>query len=224
SRLAPRRAATAILALVALAYGVRAEARTGFWRDEATLYARAGEQSPREPYVRWGYSRSLLDRYQETKDVDLLRKAHEEAQTALDLLEAAQKGDQRIRGTVDDHIQSNLCLAWCLLREADIDEFHDYTTALRVFEAGASRYPQGLDAQAGIGVASIQLNRFDDAQKAFQKAIVINPNSADIYRNLGSLRMRRGDFRGAASAFEEALRHRPDAPEYLTWLARARVE
>jgi tetratricopeptide (TPR) repeat protein len=224
SRLAPRRVATALLALVALAYGVRAEARTGFWRDEPTLFAKAVEQSPRVPYVHWGCARSLLERYRKTNDADLLRKAHDEAQAALDLLEAAQKGDQSIRGTVDDHVQSNLALAWCLYYEAAVDQFHDYATVLRVFEAIASRYPRSPEAQAGIAVVSTKLHRFEEAEAAFQKAIALNPNSADVYRNLGLLRATRGDFRGAASAFEEALRHRPDAPEDLTSLARARAE
>jgi tetratricopeptide (TPR) repeat protein len=223
-RYLPRRAAVAALALVALAYGARVYARTGFWRDEVTLFGIAAQQSPRSPYVHWGFARTLLQRFQEKKDVDALRLAHVEAATALDLLEKAQKGDQSIYATSNDHIQSNLSLGWSLLKEADVDEYHDYATVLRVFEAVASRYPDSADAQAGLGVAAMQLHRYDEAETALRKAIELNPSNADAHHNRGLLKIRRNDMKGAAQCFEEALRHRPDDLDDLLLLAQTRVE
>jgi len=129
-----------------------------------TLFRIATQQSPKSPYVHWGYARTLLQRYQEKQHVDDLRLAHLESLTALDLLEKAQKGDQSIYATVNDHVQSNLCLGWSLLEEADMDEYHDYATALHIFEAVAKRYPESSDAQAGLGVAAMQLHRYDEAE------------------------------------------------------------
>ncbi len=220
----PRRAAYAALSLVALAYGIRACQRTGFWRDEETLFRAAVEQSPRSPYVHWGYSRVLLQKYREGKDAGILRAAHAQAQQALDLLEAAQKGDASVFGTSDDHVQSNLCLAWSLLYEAESDPFHDYATALRVFQAIAARYPESPYGQTGLGVAALQLQRFDKAEAAFREALKLNPRYAEAHHNLGILRLKRGDPRGAAREFDEALRYRPDVLDDLLWLARAQAQ
>ncbi len=223
-RYLPRRAAIAALAFVALAYSARVYARTGFWRDEVTLFGIAAQQSPKSPYVHWGYARTLLQRFRERRDVGALRLAHFEASTALDLLEKHQKGDQSIFATNNDHIQSNLSLGWCLLEEADIDEYHDYTTVMRVFEAVAARYPGSADALAGLGVAAMQLHRYDEAETAFQKAIQLNPSNADAHHNRGLLKIRRDDMKGAAQCFEEALRHRPDDLDDLLLLAQTRVQ
>ena len=225
TRWLPRKVAYAALLLMSAAYGVRAGVRTGFWRDGKTLFALAVEASPKTPYVRWGYARVLLEEYKRNrKDLDVLENAHLQAQTALDLLESAQKGDQSIYGASNDHVQSNLALAWCLLYEAEIDEYHDYQTALSVFEAVAARYPQSAEAQAGLGVASMQLHRFAEAEAALRKAIDLNPTNAEAHHNLGVLRFRKGDLKGAAQAFEEALRHRPDDLEDLVLLADMRAE
>jgi tetratricopeptide (TPR) repeat protein len=225
TRFLPRKVAYGALGLLAVAYGVRSGVRTSFWHDEKSLFARAVQESPKTPYVHWGYARVLLDEYnRDRKDVEALQAAHVEAQTALDLLEAAQHGDQEIYGASNDHVQSNLALAWCLLYEAEIDEYHDYETALRVFEAVAKRYPQSADAQAGLGVVSMQLNRYAEAETALQRAIELNPSNADAHHNLGVLRIRQGDMKGAARAFEDALRYRPDSLDDLIQLARTREE
>jgi len=220
----PRRVALAALWLLAAAYGLHAHARTAFWRDEETLFETAVEQSPESPYVRWGHSRVLLQEYRSSRDVQALAEAHAEAQAALDLLERAQGGDASIFGTSDDHVQSNLCLAQSLLAEAEIDDFHDYETACKVFEAVAARYPENAYAQSGLGVALTQLHRYDEAETAFRKAIALNPRFPEAHHNLGLLRLKRGDPAGAAAFFEEALAIRHDALDDLVWLARARAQ
>lgn len=223
-RALPRRAAFAVLTLVAVAYGVRTYARTGFWRDEDTLFATAVKQSPNSPYVHWGYARVLLQRYRDRNDVDALRKAHDEAQTALDLLERAQKGDSGVLNMRDDYVQANLCLAESLLAEAKIDPFHDYETVKAVFQSIATHYPDNPYAQSGLGVALTELHRYDEADAAFAKAIQLNPRYAEAHHNRGILRIRRADPKGAAESFERALANRPDGLDDLVWLARARAE
>lgn len=220
----PRRVAIASLSIVALAYGGRVMARTGFWHDEESLFSAAVVQSPTSPYVHWGYSRVLLQRYRESKEVEVLRKAHAQAQEALDLLARAQAGDGSIFATRDDHVQSNLCLAWCLLYEAEIDPYHDYSTALRVFSTIAERYPENAYAQTGVGVAAMQLGRLEESETALNRALELNPKYPEAHHNLGILHLRRGDPREAAESFEAALANRPDVLDDLVWLARARLE
>jgi tetratricopeptide (TPR) repeat protein len=220
----PRRGAAVLLVAVAIGYGVRAQARTGFWRDEDTLFRTAVLESPDSAYVRWGRSRVLLEEYRKSKNVPTLRQAYDEAQAALDLLERVQKGDASLFATRDDHVQSNLCLAWCLLCEAEIDEYHDYRSALEVFQMIVDRYPESAYAEAGLGAAAMQLGRYEEAEAALAKAIVLNPNSAEAHHNLGVLEMRRHDPRKAATAFADALRFRPDSLEDLVALAQAQAE
>lgn len=220
----PRRVAIAALSLVALVYGGRVMARMDFWHDEETLFRTAVVQSPKSPYVHWGYSRVLLQRYREGKHLEDLKEAHGQAQEALDLLARAQASDGSIFATRDDHVQSNLCLAWCLLYEAEIDPYHDYATALRVFSTIAERYPENAYAQTGVGVAAMQLGRLKESEAALNRALVLNPKYPEAHHNLGILRLRRGDPREAAESFEAALANRPDVLEDLLWLARARLQ
>lgn len=220
----PRGVAAAILSVVAIAYGVRAQARTGFWHDEDTLFRTAALESPDSAYVRWGRSRVLLSKYRATGDVEVLRKAYDEAQAALDLLEKVQNGDATLFATRDDFVQANLCYAWCMLCEAEVDEFHDYESVMRVFQMIVDRYPESTYAHAGLGAAAMQLRRFDEAESALKKAIALNPNSAEAHHNLGVLEMRRHDPRAAAAEFGEALRFRPDSLEDLVALAQAQAE
>jgi tetratricopeptide (TPR) repeat protein len=220
----PRSAASILLAVVAIAYGVRAQTRTGFWRDEDTLFRTAALESPESAYVHWGCSRVLLEEYRKSKSLEVLGQAYDEAEAALDLLERVRKGDSSLFATSDDHVQSNLCLAWCLLCEAEVDEFHDYQSALKVFEMIVERYPESPYAQAGLGAALMQLGRYDEAEAALQKAIERNPNSAEAHHNLGVLEMRRRDPKKAAAAFADALRFRPDSLEDLVALAQAQAE
>jgi tetratricopeptide (TPR) repeat protein len=198
--------------------------RTGFWRDEDTLFRTAVEESPDSAYVRWGRSRVLLAKYRATGDVEVLRAAYGEAQAALDLLEKVQKGDATLFATRDDFVQANLCYAWSMLCEAEVDEFHDYESVMRVFQMIVERYPESTYAQAGLGAAAMQLRRYDEAEAALKKAIALNPNSAEAHHNLGVLEMRRRDPRAAAVAFAEALRFRPDSLEDLLALAQAQSE
>ena len=220
----PRRAAFAVLGLAVVACAGRVVARAGFWRDEETLFAKAVEQTPRSPYVHWGYARVLLQRYRDGKRIEDLREAHAQAQEALDLLAAAQAGDGSIFATRDDHVQSNLCLAWCLLYEAEIDPYHDFATALRVFSTIAYRYPENPYGQTGVGVAAMQLGRLDESEAALNRALELNPKYPEAHHNLGILRLRRGDAAGAARSFEAALENRPDVLDDLLWLARARLQ
>jgi tetratricopeptide (TPR) repeat protein len=220
----PRRAALAALSVVAVAYAGRVVARADFWRDEESLFRTAVAESPRSPYVRWGYSRVLLQRYRDGKKIEDLKEAQVQAQAALDLLAAAQKGDASIFATQDDHVQSNLCLAWCLLYEAEVDSYHDFATALRVFTTIAERYPENAYGQTGVGVAAMQLGRLDEAEAALNRALASNPRYPEAHHDMGLLRLRRGDPRGAARSFEAALENRPDVLDDLLWLARAQLQ
>jgi Flp pilus assembly protein TadD len=75
--------------------------------------------------------------------------------------------------------------------------------------AGAAR-PQDPDAAYERGVALYELCRFDDAQKAFERALALAPNDAWTIHQLGLLAERRGDARKAEELLSRARTLAPD--------------
>lgn len=212
-RALPARVATLMLALVALVYGVRSFHRTEFWRDEETLFTIAAADNPKSPFVELGLGRVLLQKYRGEKTGDTLRRAHAAYEKSLDLLDAAQSGDETIFATIEDHVQANLGYGWSFLYEAEVDEQHDFNTASEVFKKVAERYPLSAAARTSLGVAHSQMNEIAEAEQNFGKALELDPAQAEAYRGLGLLELRRGDRKKAAANFERALELRPDSLE-----------
>ena len=70
-----------------------------------------------------------------------------------------------------------------------------------------------------INLASVLMrqNRLDDALRVLQQGLQVRP-SANLYANLGNILFLRGDYVGAASAFENAVSPTRGAPGYyLNW-------
>lgn len=220
----PRTIAFVVLGAIAISLGWRAHERAHVWRDEESLFAQTAKDSPRVPYVQWGYGRVLLQKYRQDRKLASLNAALEAFQHGLDLLDSAQKGNATIFATREDYLQANIGFGWSLLYEAEIDEYHDYETPLEVFKKITDRYPDSENAFTALGVAALSAQRLEDAELAFGRALVLNPKYVEAHHNLGLLRMRKGEWKAAAKAFEDALRYRPDHLDDLLWLTRARVQ
>ncbi|HEV2135973.1 MAG TPA: tetratricopeptide repeat protein [Terracidiphilus sp.] len=63
------------------------------------------------------------------------------------------------------------------------------------------------------GVAMYQHGYLDQAEASFLQVIATNPENADAYYNLGTLRLGQNDFTQARQYLEETLRLKPDFPE-----------
>ena len=229
-RLLPGRVAVALVIVLGAVYGVRSRARAETWKDEATLFDTAIQATTDSPYVWWLYGRTELERYKPKAtdptpgDIERLNKARAAFERALELANRAQHGDRSIFAVGSDFVQANVGYAWTLLYEAEIDGYNDFETPLRVLEMIVERYPREETGHTTLGVALQRLGRFDDAEKAFQAALAINPLFVETWQSLGIVRLRRGDLNGAVEAFEKALALRPEHPDYLVWLARAEAE
>lgn len=220
-RALPARIACALLALVALVYGVRSLEQTAYWRDEETLLTRAAVRNPKNPLVQVSLGRLLLEKYRHEKIGDTLGRAHDAFERALELLSAAQGGDQTIFATVEDHVQANLGYGWTFLYEAEVDEIHDYKLATEVFKRVADRYPLSAEAWTSLGVAYSQMGDEAQSKKDFEKALELEPNHAEAYRGLGVLALRGGRAKDAVASLEKALELRPDSLEDALLLAGA---
>lgn len=87
----------------------------------------------------------------------------------------------------------------------------------RSIEAGA---PPDLASVALVnrGVLLERLERFDDAEASYRRAIALNPGEALAHVNLGNLHLRRGEAREAREFYRTAVSHAPalaDAHYYL---------
>ena len=74
-----------------------------------------------------------------------------------------------------------------------------------------------------MGIALINQGRFDQAVRALEDAIAIDPGAADAHNNLGIALAQSGRLAEASKQFEEALRLNPkhqSARQNLEALAR----
>ena len=226
-RLLPRPAALGALSLVVVALGVRSFDRVGIWADEQALFTSAVEDNPRSAYARWGLGRVLLERYEEERDPLILARAmaqFEEAQILAEEVLTGASSDLFVSST--DVLQANLGFAWCLLHEAEIDEYHDYATPAAIFRQLLTRiYEMRAEAQAaakggaevlmeplaveyvhyGLGVAEMAAGRLAEAEKAFRDALVENPNYAEAHIGLGRLMLQSSQPKRALHHLEQGV-------------------
>jgi hypothetical protein len=138
----PRLAAGLLLTVIGVSMGVRSAAQLPHWANEEALFRRAVAQNPRNPNAHWGLGRVMLGEYSKSGLSDDLIEARRSFELAMDLLEEAATTGTDIFATQDDHLQTNLGLGQALLREAEIDPFHDYETVRKVFENVIEYQPQ----------------------------------------------------------------------------------
>ncbi|WMW79797.1 protein kinase [Undibacterium cyanobacteriorum] len=76
--------------------------------------------------------------------------------------------------------------------------------ALEVYQAALAKNPKLSGLSIGLAQTYVQLKQVDQAQATIQKALQLQADSA-LYVELGDLSFARGDYVGAAAAFENAV-------------------
>lgn len=93
----------------------------------------------------------------------------------------------------------------------------DYKTAEQAFRRSIEMQPDSVFAYANLNAALLRQNRGDEALQVLQQGLQVR-HSAKLYGNLGNALFLRGDYVGAASAFEHAVSPTRGAPgDYLNW-------
>jgi tetratricopeptide (TPR) repeat protein len=79
-----------------------------------------------------------------------------------------------------------------------------FAEAVPAYEAARDLSPDNTIVWRNLGAAYFQVNRYDDAAAAFQRALEIAPSAA-TFTNLGTLRFFQGRYHDAVPAFEKAV-------------------
>jgi serine/threonine-protein kinase len=93
----------------------------------------------------------------------------------------------------------------------------NYAAAEQAFRLSIKMQPDAGTAYANLNAALLRLGRNDEALQAVQQGLLVSP-SAGLYTNLGNALFLRGDYVGAAAAFERAVAPPAGNPNsYLGW-------
>jgi serine/threonine-protein kinase len=93
----------------------------------------------------------------------------------------------------------------------------DYRAAEQAFRRSIALQPDAVIAYANLNAALLRQDRGDEALRVLQQGLQVRP-SANLYANLGNALFLRGDYVGAAQAFENAVDPARGAPgDYLNW-------
>lgn len=220
----PRPVAVGVALLVAVGYGIRDYTQLAYWKDEETLFRRAIEQNPRNPNVYWGLGRVKLTQYKTRGGFDRLEEARRNFELGMELLAEAQTTGTDIFATDDDHLQTNLGLAWAHLFEAEYDTFRDFQTPRTVFEKVVGEYPESERGYVGLGVTWLAEGDPNKAGEYLRRAIELNPRSPEAHFNMGLLFARIDQWEKAAEEFRACLSLRNENLEDLAYLGRALME
>lgn len=89
---------------------------------------------------------------------------------------------------------------------------------------GIKKVPGVPAAWNNLGNAYAQLENYEQARKAYQQAIDLQPKFADAYSNLGLLFIKERRYEDAISSFRQALEISPDHPPFLYDLAVSQTQ
>lgn len=93
----------------------------------------------------------------------------------------------------------------------------DYVAAEAAFRHSLRLEPDAAYAYANLNAALLRQDRGDEALQVLQQGLQIRPNGR-LYGNLGTSLFARGDYTGAARAFEQAVSAAKGSPgDYLKW-------
>lgn len=100
-----------------------------------------------------------------------------------------------------------------LIRTAKVG-FHngDYGLAEINFRKAVELAPKDLEAWLGLAATYDQLRRFDLADGAYQKVLMLAPANATVYNNAGYSQLLRGDIKKAKFLLLKAHELDPDNP------------
>lgn len=103
------------------------------------------------------------------------------------------------------------------------DELRDlkaYADALDYYRAAIAKAPSAI-LHNKAGIAELQMIRYEDAKREFQRAIKLDRNYPEAYNNLGVVEYIHKKYKQAMKRYEQAIRLRPDSASFYSNLGTA---
>jgi Flp pilus assembly protein TadD len=97
-------------------------------------------------------------------------------------------------------------------------EGKDFITASSIFEKYVAERPQDSKGFLGLGIAQLAQQHFNEARKALEQALQINPNLADAEYQLGAVADQQGTPAEALQHFARAVELQPQHAKALAGL------
>ena len=126
-----------------------------------------------------------------------------------------------------------LSLSWTIFKSSTLSESRPYFAkalnlytdgkfqeALDNYEIAISEHPEFVHAKRGRARSLMQLGRDQQALKAFNEVLSLDPNSAVSIANRGILQDRMGLYAKAIQDYERAMEMDPKLGEELDWFTR----
>jgi predicted Zn-dependent protease len=102
-------------------------------------------------------------------------------------------------------------------------ESYDFAKALAVARLAAARFPDSPEAQFRLGYELETAGAFDDAERAFQRAVSLREGYPEALLALGRLERKAGRYAEAAKHLQAVLRQEPAQHEARLELSKALV-
>jgi tetratricopeptide (TPR) repeat protein len=90
-----------------------------------------------------------------------------------------------------------------------------YLDALDYYRAALLKKPDSAEIYNKIGIAELQIQRYKEARKDFEKAIKADRNFANAYNNLGAVYYEQKKYGPAIKQYQKALKLDPDVATYF---------
>ncbi len=84
--------------------------------------------------------------------------------------------------------------------------------AIAEFEAAAKADPKATDVHFGLGFLYWKMRQYDDAAKAFEAELALDPDNAQAMAYLGDIESKRDNTEKSLHLLGEAVRRRQDIP------------
>ena len=175
----------------------RSAAQLPVWRDSTTLFTRAAEVAPESAVNQHNLGFALA----EAGQVD----------AAIPHYEAALHADSTL-------YKADYNLGRALAQEGRIPE------AIAHFESALKSPMQPMyesDVHNALGIAFARQQDVSKAQREFEKAIALRPDSAELHANLASSLASQGRFEEAVGEFQKAIALNPNSFQAHRNLAHA---
>ncbi len=91
----------------------------------------------------------------------------------------------------------------------------DAEAGLAAFHEIAQSFPTIPEVFNNLGAICTAMDRFTDAQAAFERAVALSPDNSSAYYNLGMVLFRQGDYVSASDNFLKSSELSPEDPEIL---------